>query len=48
MGKIIFDMPNKKLENAVKEKTRLSDKQKLFFEVLDNATKNNIKLFSKK
>jgi|TARA_B110000285_G_C15066384_1_gene585371 ribosomal protein L23 len=48
MGKIIFDMPNRKLENAVKEKTRLSDKQKLFFEVLDNATKNNIKLFSKK
>ena len=32
MGKIIFDMPNRKLENAVKEKTRLSDKQKLFFE----------------
>ena len=48
MGKIIFDMPNRKLEKAVKEKTRLSDKQKLFFEVLDNATKNNIKLFSKK
>ena len=56
MGKIIFDMPNKKLEKKVKEnwkinqleETRLSDKQKLFFEVLDNATKNNIKLFSKK
>ena len=37
MGKIIFDMPNRKLENAVKEKIvtlTLSDKQKLFIKEL--------------
>jgi hypothetical protein len=37
MGKIIFDMPNRKLENAVKEKIVtlvLSNKQKLFIKKL--------------